>query len=532
MPGSPGYGERKAGLAAAGSALVRSGRVDLMGDSAAFKATWESTDHVAARPGASEGPVGVDADRTRPGRAHRQVQRLRPSGAPASVALARPSAVPARLVDEALRGPGQPLAAPVREEMQACFGADLSDVRVHSGSAARASAAEISARAYTSGSHIVIGDGGDGKHTLAHELTHVIQQRQGPVACTDNGNGLSLSDPSDPFERAAEASAHRALAEPATETGEAPAPAQRAVPGNLNGRGVNGGRGTIVQRSGRGGGVKRTTGDAEEERKKKREKNEEKEEEETATGQVPTEVIKEIASAKGRKATYAGGGTAKEIRKVPKVEPEKEVEGKEAELACWEWAVRAEQTYGGPERGAFWNQLKGVEVSAEDLKNVQNAVQGRLQDKLTALQKDLNTAGMDKGLKGFQSTSYNHDEIKPLMQRSVEIFVQAHGLEIAADNPAGWIMCHYKKINGFADPEHWWIELPVPGRKNKNVLIQTVPTISHFEAGGTELRWHDENSVPGRRSESKGYETIAVPIKAFKVGHIEVLKRILEPAAE
>jgi hypothetical protein len=61
--------------------------------------------------------------------------------------------------------------------MEARFGADFSDVRVHTGEAARASAAELSARAYTSGSHVVFGDGGVDKHTLAHELTRVIQQR-------------------------------------------------------------------------------------------------------------------------------------------------------------------------------------------------------------------------------------------------------------------------------------------------------------------------------------------------------------------
>jgi hypothetical protein len=95
--------------------------------------------------------------------------------------------------------------------MESRLGADFSDVRLHTGSAARASAAEVGARAYTSGSHIVIGDGGGDKHTLAHELTHVIQQRQGPVAGTDNGAGLSVSDPGDRFERAAEANAVRVM---------------------------------------------------------------------------------------------------------------------------------------------------------------------------------------------------------------------------------------------------------------------------------------------------------------------------------
>ena len=44
---------------------------------------------------------------------------------------------------------------------------------------------------------------------LAHELTHVVQQRSGPVDGTPAGGGISLSDPSDRFERAAEDNANR-----------------------------------------------------------------------------------------------------------------------------------------------------------------------------------------------------------------------------------------------------------------------------------------------------------------------------------
>ncbi|MGW1871589.1 eCIS core domain-containing protein [Streptomyces mauvecolor] len=98
-----------------------------------------------------------------------------------------------------------------RSDMEARLGADFSDVRIHNDAAAKASAADIGARAYTSGNHVVLGDGGRDKHTLAHELTHVIQQRQGPVAGTDNGSGLNVSDPSDRFERAAEANAKRVM---------------------------------------------------------------------------------------------------------------------------------------------------------------------------------------------------------------------------------------------------------------------------------------------------------------------------------
>ncbi|MEV0481013.1 DUF4157 domain-containing protein [Streptomyces sp. NPDC050508] len=130
---------------------------------------------------------------------------------------ARRSSVP-----EVLRGPGRPLADPVRTDMEARLGADFSDVRLHTGPTAQRSAAEIGARAYTSGSHVVLGAGGTDRHTLAHELTHVIQQRSGPVAGTDNGTGLRVSDPSDRFERAAEANAVRAVAGPAPVVARAP----------------------------------------------------------------------------------------------------------------------------------------------------------------------------------------------------------------------------------------------------------------------------------------------------------------------
>ncbi|CAM5280909.1 hypothetical protein SALBM135S_08645 [Streptomyces alboniger] len=120
-------------------------------------------------------------------------------------------AVQRSAVHEVLGSAGRPLDTPLRTEMEARLGADFSDVRLHTDEAARDSAAEIGARAYTSGSHVVVGRDGMDKHTLAHELTHVVQQRQGPVAGTDNGAGLMVSDPSDRFEREAEANAARVM---------------------------------------------------------------------------------------------------------------------------------------------------------------------------------------------------------------------------------------------------------------------------------------------------------------------------------
>ncbi|MFJ9776732.1 DUF4157 domain-containing protein [Kitasatospora sp. NPDC101157] len=129
------------------------------------------------------------------------------------------AAVQRSTVHDVLRTAGRPLVQATRTEMEARLGADFSDVRVHDGPAARASAAEVGARAYTSGNHVVIGEGGGDKHTLAHELTHVIQQRHGPVAGTDHGDGLRVSDPSDRFEREAEATARRVMSGPVRPAG-------------------------------------------------------------------------------------------------------------------------------------------------------------------------------------------------------------------------------------------------------------------------------------------------------------------------
>ncbi|MBF9069503.1 eCIS core domain-containing protein [Streptacidiphilus fuscans] len=156
-----------------------------------------------------------------------------------------------RAVQDELRRPGQPLDQATRSDMEARFGADFSDVRLHTGQAARESAASVGARAFTSGSHVVIGEGGADRHTLAHELTHVIQQRSGPVAGTDRGDGLRVSDPGDRFEREAEQQATRVLA------GAPPAHADHAhtahaAEGHTGHAGHTDAAGTSVQRMPRG----------------------------------------------------------------------------------------------------------------------------------------------------------------------------------------------------------------------------------------------------------------------------------------
>ncbi len=82
---------------------------------------------------------------------------------------------------------GTPLARPLRASMESAFGDDFSDVRVHTDGTSGALALDLQARAFTVGHHIVFAPGAfrpdeePGRRLLAHELTHVVQQRGGPA---------------------------------------------------------------------------------------------------------------------------------------------------------------------------------------------------------------------------------------------------------------------------------------------------------------------------------------------------------------
>jgi len=82
-----------------------------------------------------------------------------------------------------LRGGGRPLPWSVRSEFEQRLDHDFGDVRIHTGSRGDAIARSLDARAVTAGTDVVFRSGEyrpstpSGKHLLAHELTHVVQQR-------------------------------------------------------------------------------------------------------------------------------------------------------------------------------------------------------------------------------------------------------------------------------------------------------------------------------------------------------------------
>lgn len=81
------------------------------------------------------------------------------------------------------RGSGQTLPRQTNQEMGQSFGTDFSQVRIHNDSQAEEMNQGLSARAFTHGSDIYFNRGEynpastEGKRLLAHELTHVVQQK-------------------------------------------------------------------------------------------------------------------------------------------------------------------------------------------------------------------------------------------------------------------------------------------------------------------------------------------------------------------
>ncbi len=80
------------------------------------------------------------------------------------------------------KGSGQKMEKSTQHEMEAGFGSDFSNVTIHTDSNAVQMSEELGAHAFTHGNDVYFNNGKynpntkEGKHLLAHELTHTVQQ--------------------------------------------------------------------------------------------------------------------------------------------------------------------------------------------------------------------------------------------------------------------------------------------------------------------------------------------------------------------
>ncbi|HKS28226.1 MAG TPA: DUF4157 domain-containing protein [Pyrinomonadaceae bacterium] len=135
---------------------------------------------------------------------------------------------------EAPTSTGQTLDDSVKTEMESAFGESFHDVRVHTGAEAEKMNEELGARAVTRGRDIYFDAGEyspatrEGRELLAHELTHVVQQRGG-------SQSASVNEVGDAFEREAERNASAIMRGERADVRErgsaAPAFQRQAAPG-------------------------------------------------------------------------------------------------------------------------------------------------------------------------------------------------------------------------------------------------------------------------------------------------------------
>ena len=110
-------------------------------------------------------------------------------------------------VDRASNDSGGPLPGGLRSELEPALGADLGSVRVHTGAASASAADALQAKAYAVGQDIHFGAGAydpssqSGKHLIAHEVAHTVQQG-GTASAVQRS--ATVSSPGDAAERQAD----------------------------------------------------------------------------------------------------------------------------------------------------------------------------------------------------------------------------------------------------------------------------------------------------------------------------------------
>jgi len=125
---------------------------------------------------------------------------------------------------QSARGGGATLDGSTRASMESGFGTSFEDVRVHHDSQSDVLNRRLTSHAFTTGSDIFLRSDASPSDSrlMAHELTHVVQQRS-----MSGGGGMSVGAAGDSHEQHADSMAESVLSNSAAPAQAAPAAAQR-----------------------------------------------------------------------------------------------------------------------------------------------------------------------------------------------------------------------------------------------------------------------------------------------------------------
>jgi hypothetical protein len=126
------------------------------------------------------------------------------------------------------RGGGSSLDGGTRASMESGFGTSFEDVRVHQDAESDVLNRRLTSHAFTTGSDIFLRSDSSPSDSrlMAHELTHVVQQRS-----MSGGGGMSVGAAGDSHEQHADAMADSVLSQSAAPAQAAPAAQRESAPG-------------------------------------------------------------------------------------------------------------------------------------------------------------------------------------------------------------------------------------------------------------------------------------------------------------
>lgn len=115
---------------------------------------------------------------------------------PPQFKLASGKDTPEHAIDAPVKSKANGLPEPIQQKMEQSMGADFSNVNIHKNSS---EAKDAGAHAFTQGNDIHFAPGQfktdqKGQELIGHELSHVIQQREGRVQANSEVNGMAMNN--------------------------------------------------------------------------------------------------------------------------------------------------------------------------------------------------------------------------------------------------------------------------------------------------------------------------------------------------